>query len=220
MRKRLVIAFLLGFCAGFLVRAGRSTAHPLPAYAVSVDTVMQRLQEPQDLFLVDVREERQFAQVRISGSLNIPLFAVKTKAFLKTKPVVLIDEGYRPHHLEETCEQLTQAGFEAQFLFGGLNAWRTRSANFNLPPLQGDVFAQNVLNRMPPQASFAEGGGKYWLLIDVSASGEVHSPGSAGVSPASDADRMSALPGLTSTALSGMPVLRPVEEGWGRIFPP
>lgn len=73
MRTRLVIAFLVGFCAGFLVRAGRSTAQSLPAYAVSVDTVMQRLQEHQDLFLVDVREERQFGQFRIPGSLNIPL---------------------------------------------------------------------------------------------------------------------------------------------------
>ena len=239
-RKHLVVVFLLGFCAGFLVRAGISTAQPLPAYAVSVDTVMQRLQEQQDLFLVDVREERQFAQVRIPGSLNIPLFAVKTKSFLKTKAVVLVDEGYRPHQLEETCDQLTQAGFEAQFLFGGLNAWRTRSAKESLQrsakeslqrsahvhvlPLQGDVFAQKALNRMPPQALFAEQDGKHWLLLDVSTDGETHpwppstglrtgfsdnavdvSPGSAGVSPApGSTDILSASVAGETPALPGV----------------
>lgn len=249
MPKKTVITVLICFFMGNSIRIGASAAQPLPAYAIAVDAVMQRLQEQQDLFLVDVREERQFVQVRIPGSLNIPLFAVKTKAFLKTKPVVLIDEGYRPHHLEETCVQLTQAGFEAHFLFGGLNAWRAWSAKFNLPPLQGDVFAQKALNTMPPRALFAERGGEYWLLIDVSASegtqpqplpgrqwsdGEdtpLHppqggntrsrppstglrtglpnnavdvSPGSAGVSPASDADRMSAFPGAGETpALPG-----------------
>jgi rhodanese-related sulfurtransferase len=173
-RKHLVMVCLLGFWVGFLARNNILAAQPLPAYAVSVETVMQRLQEHQDLFLVDVREAHQFAQVRIPGSLNIPLFAVNTKAFLKTKAVVLVDEGSRPHQLAAVCDQLMQAGFEAHFLFGGLNAWHTRSAHVHVPPLHGDVFAQKALNRMPPQALSAEQDGKYWLIIDVSASGGTH----------------------------------------------
>jgi rhodanese-related sulfurtransferase len=187
------------------------------------------VQERQELVLIDVRGPQAFEQVRIPGSLNIPLFAVKTKAFLKDKPLVLVDEGFRPRRLADACDQLRQAGFEARFLFGGLNAWRTRSANFNLLrsaklalprsahvnllPLQGDVFAQNALNTMPPQALFAEQGSEYWLLLDVSAvSGNAQSlpdnaatgsPGSAGILPAievpdgkeRDAGKMPALPG-------------------------
>jgi rhodanese-related sulfurtransferase len=130
-----------------------------------VNTVLQRLQEDQNFVLVDVREQRQFNQFNIPGALSISLFALKTKAFLKNKSLILIDEGYRPHHLEETCEQLRKSGFEVWFLHGGLNAWRAHGAT-----LQGDVFAQKTLNRMPPQQFFAEQEAENWLVIDVSAS--------------------------------------------------
>jgi rhodanese-related sulfurtransferase len=160
---------------GCLTAIQASAAQQLPAPAISVEAVMEQLQDKQDLVFVDVRESQAFEQVRIPGSLNIPLFAVKTKAFLKGKTLVLVDEGYRPRQLAEACEQLRQAGFDARFLFGGLNAWHIWSAKFILLPLQGDIFTQKTLNRMPPRALFAEQEGKYWLVINVSASGEAQS---------------------------------------------
>jgi rhodanese-related sulfurtransferase len=181
MRKQVIIAFVIGVLAGFSTSIGRVAAQQPPTSAISVDAVAQQLQEKQNLVLVDVRDSQAFEQVRIPGSLNIPLFAVKTKAFLKSKPLVLVDEGSHPRQLENACKQLQQAGFDARFLFGGLNAWQAWSANVHLLPLQGDVFAQKALNTMPPRALFAEREGKYWLLIDVSANplprGEEHPPG-------------------------------------------
>jgi rhodanese-related sulfurtransferase len=133
--------------------------------AVSVETVIQQISQQQRVMLVDVRKKSGFEQFRIPGSLNIPLFAVKTKTFLRNTPLILVDEGYRPRQLEEACEQFTQAGFEARFLYGGLNAWRAHGA-----PLQGDRVAQKNLNRVPPQQFFAEQDEDTWLVIDVSAS--------------------------------------------------
>jgi len=46
-----------------------------------------------------------------------------------------------------------------------LNAWRQKGA-----PLNGDIFAQKELNRMPPQVFFEEKNDENWLVIDVSKS--------------------------------------------------
>ena len=112
---------------------------------------------------MDIRPPQAFAQVRIPGSLNIPLFAIKTKTFLKGKPLILVDEGYRPRQLADACEQLTRAGFTARFLFGGLAAWQTSGGR-----MQGDAFARNGLNQLSPQAFFAVRESADWLVIDAS----------------------------------------------------
>jgi rhodanese-related sulfurtransferase len=165
MPKNTAITLLICFFTGVLGKSRAPAAQAPVTHAISVKTVIQRVQEDQCLVLVDVREQRQFDRFNIPGSLNIALFAVKTKVFLKGRLLVLVDEGYRPHQLDETCAQLRQAGFDAWFLYGGLNAWRAHGA-----PLQGDVFARKALNKLPPQQFFVEQETENWLVIDVSAS--------------------------------------------------
>ena len=66
--------------------------------AVPVEVVLYKLRQKQNVAMVDIRSRRDFKRLHISGSMNIPLYAVKTKLFLKSSPVVLINEGfhYRP----------------------------------------------------------------------------------------------------------------------------
>jgi hypothetical protein len=85
-------------------------------------------------------------------SWAVPLFTIKTKGFLKSTPFVLINEGYYYGQLEQECKRLRDPGFTAVWILnGGLNAWRQKGA-----PLNGDIFAQKELNRMPPQVFFEE----------------------------------------------------------------
>lgn len=134
------------------------------AYALTVDTVRQKIRTHQELILVDVRRRADFEKVRIPGSLNIPLFALKTKAFLKAQPLVLINEGYHYSPLERACTWLRKSGFKVWILSGGLSYWRKTGG-----PLEGDVFAQKALNRIPPRVFFVERGHDNWVVIDVSA---------------------------------------------------
>ena len=64
------------------------------AFAISVESVLQKSKEKQEIILVDGRKSDAFEKFRIPGSINIPLYAVKTKAFLRTKLLVLVNEGY------------------------------------------------------------------------------------------------------------------------------
>jgi len=87
-----------------------------PAFAIFVESVLRKLKKKQEIVLIDVRNREEFEKFRIPGSINIPLFAIKTKTFLKRKPLVLINEGesYRP--LEQECKRLRDTGFTVSIL--------------------------------------------------------------------------------------------------------
>ncbi|MCP4379630.1 MAG: rhodanese-like domain-containing protein [bacterium] len=130
-----------------LGNADRPAWNVRPTYALTAAELREQLQQPRPPRLVDLRRKEDFRQFRMAGSLNIPSFALTTKGFLKRRPFVLLDEGYDPQGLDMLCEELRQAGFEARFLYGGLKAWNASGAT-----LEGDVFAQRTLDRMPVAA--------------------------------------------------------------------
>ena len=141
-----------------------SKAHN-PAFTISAESVLQKLTERQEVYLIDVRGLAAFQKFRIPGSMHMSLFAIKTKGFLKAKPVVLVNEGYPRTPLERECEHLRRLGFRAWILHGGLNYWREKGAL-----LEGDVFAQPKLNRVSPAALFVEKDYRDNLVIDASVS--------------------------------------------------
>jgi rhodanese-related sulfurtransferase len=115
------------------------------------------------LFVVDVRGATDFEHYRIPGAMNIPLSFVKTKAFLKAQPFVLVDASPGSGELESACQQLREAGFkQAAVLRGGLMGWRRASGT-----IEGDLLAQRELNRMPPVEFAEEGGYADWLVVSV-----------------------------------------------------
>jgi len=180
--KTAVIIVIISFVVGLPVHIGLTAmqnpeASPIPAelltgtgkkrnpaFAISAESVLRKLREKQDIILIDVRKKAGFEKSRIPGSINIPLFAIKTKAFLKSKPLVVVNEGYNYDELEQECAHLREAGFKVWILNGGLNYWREKGA-----PLEGDAFAQKALNRIPPRSFFVEKVYENWVVIDVSA---------------------------------------------------
>jgi len=136
-----------------------------PAYAISIEVVFDKLKEKDPPTIVDVREKEQFEAVSIPGSINIPLFAVKTKTFLKAKPLILVNEGYAYEPLERACAHLRNNGFKAWILDGGLAAWKQKGG-----PLHGDPFQQPGLNKVPAPVFYTEKAFDNWLIVDMSKS--------------------------------------------------
>ncbi len=136
-----------------------------PSLMTSVKSVLDSAKQKNDVVLIDVRNQEEFERARIPRSINIPLFAIKTKVFLKAKPLVLLNEGYSYGPLERACRHLTASGFRVSILSGGLNHWRQKGGR-----LKGDPFAQKELNKMPPGIFFEERQYEGWVAIDVSES--------------------------------------------------
>ena len=115
------------------------------------------------IFLVDVRSRKAFETLKIPGSLNIPRYAVKTRPFLKSRPIVLVNEGFAGSLLEQECRKLNQKGFKAYILNGGLNAWSYKNG-----PLEGDLFSIKTFSTVSSRIFHQEKDFKNTIVIDVS----------------------------------------------------
>ncbi len=162
----------------FPVPAAPTFAEPqyalsMPKYGLSAAQV-RRMSADRRVALVDVRDAGAFERVSLPGSLNIPLFAVKTKTYLRSQALILLDVGYSPGLLQAACEDLRRLGFEAWFLMGGVAAMKASGET-----LAGDVFARQSVNRVPAAQWLADDCPSCWLVVDASA--VEHAPTMPGV---------------------------------------
>jgi len=134
------------------------------SFAISPDAVFYKLKQKQKITIIDVRNPENFERLHIPGSLNIPLHAVKTKAFLKSFPVVLINEGFHYSPLLSECRQLVDLGFKVFILDGGLPAWKRIGSR-----LVGDPFARQDMKTVSPRVFLREKDFENTLVIDISA---------------------------------------------------
>ena len=133
------------------------------SFAITPTAVLYKLKQKQKLTLIDVRNPEDFERLHIPGSLNIPLYAVKTKVFLKSFPLVLINAGFHYSSLQSECRQLVDLGFKAFILDGGLPAWKRKGGR-----LVGDTFALQDMKTISPRTFLREKDCDNILVIDIS----------------------------------------------------
>jgi rhodanese-related sulfurtransferase len=131
--------------------------------AISAETILYRLKQNQELTLVDVRSRQDFDRLSIPGAVNIGLYAVKTKTYLKSAPVVLLNEGFRYAELEDESRRLAQRGFKVSILDGGLPAWQHQGGR-----LTGDYFALDEMKTVSAPVFFREKNYETTLVVDIS----------------------------------------------------
>ena len=134
-----------------------------PSLATSVAAVRYKLKRNQPLTLVDVRRREDFERLYIPGSINIALYAVKTKSYLKSVPVVLVNEGFRYAALENECRRLAERGYKVSILDGGLPAWKRQGGQ-----LVGDLFALDGMKSVSSQVFFRAKDYENTLVVDIS----------------------------------------------------
>lgn len=133
---------------------------------MSMESVLSLMIRKQDLLLVDVRGKNAFENYRITGSIRVPLHALRTKTFLKDRRVVLVSQGFPNPLLERTCRDLHAAGFtQTRILRGGLRYWQQKRG-----PIEGQAFAASEVGRISPMEFFAQQDAGEWLVVAVSPS--------------------------------------------------
>jgi rhodanese-related sulfurtransferase len=142
--------------------AGKLKKHDA-ALAISVEAVLYKLKRSQPITLVDVRRRQAFERLHIPGSVNIPLYAVKAKAFLKFAPVVLVNEGLRYSELQNECRRLAERGFKVSILDGGLPAWERKEGK-----LVGDFLALDAMTTVSPKDFFRAKDYTSTQVLDIS----------------------------------------------------
>lgn len=78
----------------------------------------------QSMVIVDIRSKDEFEDFRAAGSINLPLYAVQKKPFLRDRPVLLVGSAHVALDHPSICDQLQRAGLDdAKVLDKGVAAW-------------------------------------------------------------------------------------------------
>jgi rhodanese-related sulfurtransferase len=137
----------LAVTASFLFSAVLSSAPRVEEAAhflyKSPEEVRAVLSGPGAPLLVDVRSAAEFDGCRIPGSLNVPLFSLKTKNF--PGPVVVIQKAAALPETEREIRRLQAARPSLFLLEGGIQGWKAQKL-----PLEGDPAAIRDLDRPAP----------------------------------------------------------------------
>lgn len=157
----LVSFFLMGLPAH--IPAAKNAGGQNTCNTISATALQHRLKIGQGIVIVDVRNSREFEKARIPGSINIPLHFVKSKAFLKSRTLVLVDGGYTDRQTKETCRVLRNEGFMVSILSGGLISWYRQGG-----PVNGDLLALNKYKNISPLRFYREKNREDRIIIDVS----------------------------------------------------
>jgi rhodanese-related sulfurtransferase len=132
-----------------------------PSLAKSVAAAMFG-HKAKKITIIDVRSATDFIKFHIPGSLNIPLHAIRTKTYLKSKSIVLVNSGYLLSPLAKTCQKLNTEGFKAAIMAGGLCAWKTAGG-----PLTGDHFDQREMNIISPAQFHREKAFEHQMVVHL-----------------------------------------------------
>lgn len=120
------------------------------------------LDNPLSVLVVDVRGEEAYRKGHVPGAMELPLFAVKGKSFLRDRTVVVMDEGWG-RAAAEVRRLRTEEGMTQLWLWpGGLVAWRDMGGT-----VEGD--GPFDADQLPPETVDPIAQMREWLVVDAGA---------------------------------------------------
>lgn len=144
------------------VSDGTPSSPPSPLFVQPKDTIREQA-EGRGLVFVDVRSQDLYRLGHISGSLSLPLFTVKTKTFLRSRPIVLLNEGHSMGGLLSEAARLKEFQFgTVRVLDGGLRAWQQAGG-----ALEGENPASAALGSITPQQFYLARHKPEWLVVGL-----------------------------------------------------
>ena len=125
----------------------------------------------QETLFVDVRSQEKFRLGHIPHSLNFPLYTLKGRGFLKSRELILINEGHENLTLLSECRRLKQYQFKSvRVLAGGIRFWQQSGGG-----LEGENPRAPALATLSPGEYFQAREEQGWLVLilggDASSSG-------------------------------------------------
>jgi rhodanese-related sulfurtransferase len=93
-----------------------------------------------EILYIDVRPNIAFDEARIPASLNMPLFELKARTYLKSRPLVIVGTGIDDAALVATVEACLKERFiSVQIMRGGIRQWQQAGGRL-----------EGVLGQRPP----------------------------------------------------------------------
>lgn len=179
IRKKAILVTIFLFAGLVIILNSAISADPAvaklkkhdPTLLINVTDLRKNISENKNVIIIDVRKPEDFEKIKIPSSINMPLFSVKTKQYLKSKLLILVNEGYNYSQMEQECINLRKAGFKVYILHGGLYYWVQNGA-----PLEGVISSKKSLNKISPSVFLTEKDYSNWIIVDVSSAEKIDEP--------------------------------------------
>ncbi|MBU0962208.1 MAG: rhodanese-like domain-containing protein [Proteobacteria bacterium] len=94
------------------------------SFLIGINEAKELTNKTKQTVFIDIRPQSQFNEAHIPDSLNIAVHFIKSKTFLKTMHLILVNQGFVRASLIEGVSVLRERGFNAHILDGGLTAWK------------------------------------------------------------------------------------------------
>ncbi|GGI09987.1 rhodanese-like domain-containing protein [Gottfriedia solisilvae] len=91
--------------------------------SISANEVKDRLEAGETLFLVDVREDYEVQHGKIPEAIHIPMGEIPSKLDVFNREMEYIFICKAGVRSENVCEYLTELGYKAINMEGGMMAW-------------------------------------------------------------------------------------------------
>lgn len=114
----LVMAFTLAGCVG-------GTVEKKAYRKISAEDAKKMMDENEDIIILDVRTEEEYAEGHIENSLLIPDTEIEDKAeeLLTDKDALILIYCRSGRRSENVTKELIELGYTKTFDFGGINDW-------------------------------------------------------------------------------------------------
>lgn len=152
------------------IQPAKPRPYPDHDFLVSAEELLQG--GTNNTLVVDVRSSESYQAAHIPGSVNIPLYQVRTKDFLRSRNITLVNDGYEQERLLDACNLMREANFiSVHMLSGGLRRWHQLGG-----ALQGSEAARYRGFQLMPSDYFQARYESGWLLIDARSSSKAPLP--------------------------------------------
>ncbi len=120
------------------------------------------------IVLIDIRPPKEFGNYRISESINMPPFEIKSKTFLKNKHVVIVGNNDNIFDMGLLCHELKLQKFKkVNFIKGGIGSWED-----NLIGRDASTEERWEFGRISTRKFVSLKSKIAWLVLDASADNE------------------------------------------------
>lgn len=125
---------------------------------------VQRRLLSNSVVLIDTRPVNLFESYRIPGSLNLSPFEIKSKGFLKSKHLVIVDDSANLMEMGLLCYELKRQGFKKiNFINGGIGSWEQKLVGRDVHSIDSWVFG-----KISPRKFVSLKSKMKWLVLDIS----------------------------------------------------
>jgi len=120
--KNFIIMIIMGV---MLVGCGEATPEKEAYRKISAEDAKKMMDENEDIIVLDVRTEEEYAQGHIENSVLMPDTEIEDKAeeILTDKDAVILIYCRSGRRSETATKELIDMGYAKTFDFGGINDW-------------------------------------------------------------------------------------------------